>query len=136
MTQKLVAILFLACAVALFACTSPSDDVGTETPSVIEYTRGVAYVDFDSTEIIVRESYPMQVELIVEGELPTPCHELRWEIADPDENKAIHVMIYSEIDSSLQCGQFLESFEEGIPLGDFTEYGYSIWINDYEVGGF
>lgn len=136
MTQKLMKILILALAVALYSCTSPSDDVGMETPSSIEYIRDVAYVDFDSTDIIVRESYPMQVELIVEGELPTPCHEVRWEVSDPDENKAIHVTIYSEIDSSLKCAQFLESFEEGIPLGEFTEYGYSIWINDYEVGGF
>ena len=136
MTQKLMTIWIFVFVVVLFSCTSASDDVGSETPSVIEYKRDVAYVDFDSTEIIVRESYPMQVELIVEGELPSPCHEVRWEVSGPDENYAIHVTIYSEIDVSLKCAQFLESFEEGIPLGEFTEYGYSIWINDYEVGGF
>lgn len=136
MTQRLMTILMLALVTGLFSCTSPSDDVGMETPSGIEYKRDVAYVDFDSTEIIVRESYPMQVELTVKGDLPTPCHEVRWEISDPDENKAIHVTIYSEIDISLKCAQLLESFEGSIPLGEFTEYGYSIWINDYEVGGF
>jgi inhibitor of cysteine peptidase len=136
MTQKLMKISILAFAIFLFGCTSTSDDVGIETPSAIEYKRDIAYVDYDSTEIIVMESFPMQVALIIQGDLPTPCHELRWEVSDPDENKAIHVSVYSEVDASLRCAEMLESFEERIPLGDFEENGYSVWINDYEVGEF
>ena len=136
MSQKWMKLLIFTLVVFLFSCTSPSDGFGVETPSSIEYKADVAYVDFDSTEIIVMESFPMQVELIIQGDLPTPCHELRWVIQDPDENKAIHVEVYSEIDTSLKCAQMLESFRERIPLGDFEQTGYSVWINEYEVGGF
>ncbi|OGO15803.1 MAG: hypothetical protein A2Z14_02720 [Chloroflexi bacterium RBG_16_48_8] len=129
-------ILLIALVPTLFACTSPGDSLGTETPSGKVYKKDVTYVDFDSSEIIVLESYPVQVEVVAKGDLPTPCHEIKWEVSAPDENKAIHISIYSEVESGIFCAQFLEPFVVRIPLGDFEEVGYSVWINDYEVGGF
>jgi hypothetical protein len=136
MSYKILRILFFAMAIVFSACTAQQDGVGGETPSGIEYKRDVANVDFEATEIIVMESHPMQVEIVIQGDLPTPCHQLRWEVMDPNENNAIHIQVYSEIDTSLNCAQLLEAFQERIPLGDFEESGYSVWINNDEVGGF
>ena len=150
MIQKIRSILLLIFAFNLVACTPPDGNNATEVPAVGSEVldpssdgpnvsngiEGMAWVDFDSTKIIVKESYPMQVEIIIYGDLPTPCHEVRWEVSDPDENKAIHITVYSEIEAGSNCAQLLEPFDQVIPLGDFEDTGYTIWINDYEVGGF
>jgi len=150
MSHQLRTIFFLILLFTLVACVPQDGDNATEIPPVGSEVldpssdgpgegtgiKGMAWVDFDSTQIIVKESYPMQVEIIIYGDMPSPCHELRWEVDDPDENKAIHVTVYSEMDPVETCAQLLEPFDQVIPLGDFEEPGYSIWINDYEVGGF
>jgi hypothetical protein len=143
MGQQVREILALIFIFTLCACTPPvgrgtteMTDVGSIVPDSHSVEKGPAYVDFDSTEIIVKESFPMQVEIMIHGDLPSPCHELKWEILEPDENKAIHITVYSEIDSGISCSEMLESFVERIPLGEFEDSGYSIWINDYKVGAF
>jgi hypothetical protein len=134
MYQQMKKVPLLIFIFTLCACTLQNGGGGTEVPDGSVVEKGEVWVDFDSTQIIVKESFPMQVEIIVSGDLPTPCHELKWEVADPDENKAIHVTIYSEINISVTCAQLLEPFEQVIPLGDFEDTGYSIWVNDYQVG--
>ena len=136
MCQQMKKILWMIFVFTLSACTLQSGSGGTEGPDDNTVEKGEVWVDFDSTQIIVKESFPMQVEIIISGDLPTPCHVLMWEVADPDETKSIHVTVYSEIDTSETCAQLLEPFEQVIPLGDFEDTGYSIWVNDYQVGGF
>jgi hypothetical protein len=136
MSQRLRKINLLIFGLTLCACTLQVGGGGTEVPTAHPVIKDVAYVDFDSTQIIVKESDPMQVELIISGDLPTPCHELKWEISVPDENKAIHITVYSEIDIDENCAEMLESFEQRISLGEFENTGYLIWINDYKVGEF
>ncbi len=136
MCQVIRKIPLLVFALTLFACTFQDGGDATEEPTVIPVEKGVAWVDFDSTQIIVMESYPMQVEIVIYGDMPTPCHDLKWEISDPDENKAIHIAVYSEIVVGKTCAKILEPFTERIRLGDFEDTGYSVWINDYKVGEF
>jgi len=136
MKMKWIWVLLIISVPALFSCTPQEESPTREIPTEKVYKKGIAYVDFDLSEIIVKESYPMQVEVIAKGDLPTPCHEIRYEVADPDENKAIHISIYSEIEVGKICAEMLEAFEISILVGDFEEVGYSIWINDYEIGGF
>jgi hypothetical protein len=125
----LVALTILLCACSLKdteAGSQPSDGIGEEPGNVA----------IDSTEILVMESYPMQVAMNVRGKLPTPCHELRWEVSEPNEENEIHVRIYSWVPAGTVCTHVLEPFEARIRLGDFTEYGYSVWVNGEEVAGF
>jgi hypothetical protein len=90
----------------------------------------------DSVQVLVLESFPMQVKMQVKGHLPTPCHELRWEVGDPDEERQIHVDLWAELGSETTCAQVLEPFEDTIDLGNFEERGYSIWINGEKAGEF
>jgi len=103
----------------------PGDDV---------LTRGEVFLD--STEILVMESYPMQIMLVLKGSLPTPCNQLRVADNPPDKQNQIHIEVYSVIDQAQACVQVLESFEANIPLGSFPSGHYSVWINGEMIGEF
>jgi hypothetical protein len=136
MYQQMKKIPWLIFIFILCACTLHKAGDGTKAPDGSAVEKGEVWVDFDSTQILLKESFPMQVEIIVSGDLPPPSHELRWEVEDADASKAIYVTIYSEINTGETCAQLLEPFTQAIPLGDFEDTGYSIWVNDYQVGGF
>jgi hypothetical protein len=94
--------------------------------------RGNVYLD--STEIVLRESYPVQAVLLIRGSLPTPCHELKVEVSSPDTQNRIWVDVYSVSDPSQVCIQVLEPFEETAELGRFTQGSFSVWVNGEPVG--
>ncbi len=94
--------------------------------------RGEAFVNESS--ILVLESFPPQFMLSIEGALPTPCHELRVEILDPDEQDRIYVEVYSLSEPGEICVQVLEAFDESVPLKGFPSGEYSVWVNGEEVG--
>jgi hypothetical protein len=79
-------------------------------------TRGNVFID--ESRIILLESYPVQVKLQLEGNLPTPCHLLRAVITPPSDDNRVGVEIYSLVDPDLICTQVLEPFTVNIPLGN------------------
>lgn len=97
-----------------------------------EPSKGNVYLD--STEIVLRESYPVQAALVLRGSLPTPCHALTVEVAEPDEENRIMVEAFSSADPDQVCIQVLEPFEETVELGQFTDGTYSVWVNGEPVG--
>ena len=95
---------------------------------------GPAYIN--AAEIIMKESYPVQVELLVIGNLPTPCHQLRVVTTEPDEEGHIQIEMYSVSKPDMMCAQVLKPFEASIPLGDFTEGHFTYSINEEFDGKF
>ena len=95
-----------------------------------------AKVMIDSAGLIFTTSEPVQVELILRGYLPTPCHELRIHIPEPDEEGNIMIRIYSLTDPDVLCEQVLRSFHETIILGVYPRGSYLVWINGGVVGNF
>jgi hypothetical protein len=91
-------------------------------------------VDIASSEVVLLESFPVQVRLNLKGALPTPCHQLRAEVSGPDDQKQIEVEVYSLVDPEEVCIQMLEPFETGINLGSFPSGTYSVWVNGEKVG--
>jgi hypothetical protein len=91
-------------------------------------------VQIDSAILLVMESYPMKVSLALRGELPTPCHELVWEVVGPSDKNIIEVTTYAESTPETFCIQLLEPFELNIPLGSFTELGFRVRLNGEEIG--
>ncbi|NIM94317.1 MAG: hypothetical protein GTO18_11500 [Anaerolineales bacterium] len=132
MRMRSFAILLLIVGTGLSACSLASDS----STSGDDVDGGIFAVE--SAEVIVRESYPMQVELILRGTLGSPCDELVWKVEDPDEERIIHVDVdaVSTLEKGEACIQIVETFEVRIPLGDFTEYDYSVWVNGVEVASF
>ena len=96
--------------------------------------RGNAFID--SADILTMESYPLQFAVMLKGNLPTPCHELRVVYNQPDAENKIGLEVYSVADPNAVCAQMLEPFEQNIPLGSFPGGHYTVWINDKQVGEF
>ena len=91
-------------------------------------------VEIDSAILLVMESYPMRVSLALRGELPSPCHELVWEVVGPNDKNIVEVTTYAESDGGSFCIQMLEPFEHNIPIGDFTELDFRVRLNGEEMG--
>ena len=97
-------------------------------------TRGEVFID--RSELLIMESYPIQVALALGGSLPTPCNQLRVVAKPPDEQNRIQISVYSVIDPEQACVQVLEPFEANIGLGSFPTGHYSVWLNGEQVGEF
>lgn len=133
-TSRILILVLITC--ALFACNGETPTSNPLTPSGGQDGREMAWVDWDYSEIVVMESYPMQVDIIVRGDVPSPCHDIQWEIAEPNEDNEIHIDVWSFANSDATCAALLDSFEEKFRVGEFKEYGYSIWVNGMQVGEF
>lgn len=135
-------ILFAAIAFSLIAiaCAAgpddPVDSDGTSPPTtgplVVPEDAGPFFVD--STDILLMESFPVQVALRVVGNLPSPCHQPVWEVEDDGE--AIHVTLASVADADRVCTQVLVPAELSIPLGSFESGARNVILNGEEVGDF
>ncbi len=130
----LMVFLPLVAAASLIACAAPpssTPDVPTEQPK-----GGAVYID--SADLLIMESYPVQIALHIVGNLPTPCHEFRSEVAQPDNENRIYVSAWSESDPAAMCAQVLQPFDEsvGIPMDGSADGTYSVWLNGEKVGEF
>jgi hypothetical protein len=96
----------------------------------------VGPVFIERSEIVMKESYPVQVELVIIGNLPTPCNQLRVVAAEPDENGHIEIEAYTLSDPGKMCAQVLKPFTAVVPLGEYTEGIFTLSINNELDGGF
>ena len=120
---------------------SPTPQVGqadepSSTPTLVDsnLVRGNAYLD--STELLTTESTPVQFTLVLKGNLPTPCDQLRVEASQPDAENKILVDVYSLFPADKMCAQVLKPFEENFPLGGFPIGHYTLWINGKKIAEF
>jgi len=97
-------------------------------------SQGNVYLDL--AQIHILESYPVQVVLTLQGNLPTPCDNLRVQVSPPDEQSRITIEVYSLTDSTKICAQMLKPFDANIPLGSFPPGHYSVWVNGEQIGEF
>ena len=122
---------------------APTEPNLSETPSLPSYApkpgdgtfqRGTVYLG--ESQLILRESFPVQVVLALGGELPTPCHQLRAIIQPPDSENKILVEAYTVVNPELNCIQVLKPFQEMIDLGTFPSGHYTVWVNETLIGEF
>lgn len=93
-------------------------------------------VHLDYIGLLILESYPVQINLELQGYLPTPCHNLRVSILPPDDQNRINGEVYSVVDPSMMCIQVIEEFETNVNLGSFPTGHYTVFINGEQVGEF
>lgn len=151
-------ILFTALfMLSLNACTNNAEQA--QTPEIITTEPAIAIVEeistppvylplssdgrltkasvfIDSADLLFVETDPVQINLILSGHLPTPCHELRVKIEAPDDENDIHIEVYSIADPEIICAQVLRAFNETIALGNYPSGSYMIWINGDPIGNF
>ena len=97
-----------------------------------EMTPGPVFVN--STELLLRETFPVQVDLRVQGALPTPCHHAVWSIRGPDAEGRLDVELHSEAPAEPACVQVLQELDLTIPLGSYAEADLTVFLNGEEVG--
>jgi hypothetical protein len=115
--------------------TQPQASAPTETPSdAAGVVRGEVFIT--AQELLVKESYPLQVSLHISGSLPTPCHELKVKVSKPDLQNQIAIDAYSLVDPNQNCIQVLKAFDETIPLDSYTDGTYTVTLNGQDVGEF
>lgn len=87
------------------------------------------------TEISAMLADPPSVSLHITGDLPTACHEFRYEYEIPG-NGRIDVTVYGTIDPATTCIQGYHSFDETIeiPMTGQPDGNYQIYLNDNFVG--
>jgi hypothetical protein len=130
----ILAVLAAGCFQIRFGLGPDTPDDGDQTtttrPPVPGGLRGAAYVD--SVEILLLESWPVQVRALVKGSLPTPCHTLAWDRSGPDAEGRITLDVYSTADPGAVCIQVLEPFEQSIDVGSFTTGSFALVVNGVE----
>lgn len=131
-------IVMLAMAMVLVACAGQPPGSGTDPGQATQpggaMQEGPVYIS--ETELMLMESFPVQVALNLRGELPTPCHVLKYEVSEPDESNRIEVDMWSEAPAGQECIQVLEPFEERVTIGAFEQGEYEIFLNGERVAQF
>ena len=133
MMQKsyLLLIVFL---VALLTGCAPDGLKEAPTPtSGGEFIQGEAYVE--EIEIVLLESFPLQVHVIASGYLSDPCTEIDV-ISVEREGNHFEILITTLREADIMCIQLEETFERNIPL---DVYGlpagkYTVSVNGVEAG--
>ncbi|MHA2428070.1 MAG: hypothetical protein ACXADB_08620, partial [Candidatus Hermodarchaeia archaeon] len=122
--------------VLLISGCLPVDDGGEDNHLPKDQVRAPAYLG--EMQIFIMESYPVQISLYIQGELPTPCHTFSYSITDPNEKLEIHVDAFSLVEDEAVCVQMVQPFEENIPIpmAGQADGNYSVWVNGEKVGEF
>lgn len=105
-------------------------------PGQADMVAGNAFVN--SADLVIMESYPVQVSLALSGELPTPCNKLTVDISEPNADNQIHIEVYSLVDPAMTCIAMIEPFDEQIslPVENLADGTYEVWVNGTLVGEF
>ena len=80
-------------------------------------------------QFIILESFPMQVDVEVSGDLPSPCHEV-WSEVDP-EGTRYDVSVWAVLPAGTEaCAAVIEPFIHVVRLGEGFEFGdYTVVVN-------
>ena len=155
MKTTLVILLFV---IFVSSCTTPAESNTSPISVTIEPTNTVTNVTqtplppylpissdgalikanalIDSADLLAIDKSPIEIQLILGGYLPTPCHELRVDIPSPDDEGNIMVETYSVTEPDVDCPQVLKAFDTKVILGSYPPGSYWVWINGDRIGNF
>ena len=106
-------ILGLALVLIVSACSRSGVDSGGVSPTPGELLEGLAVVE--RVEALLLESFPVQVHLLVQGDLPDGCTTLaNWSVSR--EGNAFSVTLPTTRPKDAMCTQALVPYEVTIPL--------------------
>jgi inhibitor of cysteine peptidase len=119
----------------LLAACAENDPGSTPTPvpvaspsTAAPYPAGLAPVD--SLEVLILESFPVQVNAIVKGHLPDACTHT-GEIAQKRVENTFHIVIPAERPADAVCAQVLTPYEQTVRLDvrDLPKGTYIVDVN-------
>ena len=100
-------------------------------------TPGTVYIESveaitDGTALSENVTLSHAPGILIAGFLPTPCHQLRVTVSEPDQAGNIQVMAYSLVDPNAMCIQVLEPFATFVPMENLPAGQYTVTVNDGE----
>ncbi|MEX2426443.1 MAG: hypothetical protein WD401_06730, partial [Thermomicrobiaceae bacterium] len=84
-----------------------------------------------SVNVLLAESFPVQVFIEVTGYLPDPC----WKPQEPairEDGARIEVEIVAERNANDMCAQAIEDYQNNIALGTMDPGKYVVSVNGTE----
>lgn len=108
----------------------PGEDADGGDDELLVGVRGDSPFHLDGAEVRVAESEPVQLFLDVEGNAPTPCHTVAYEVQEDDGGYAVHV---TTVAGPGMCAQVLQPHSFSIPLGEAPELPVTVDVNDGAV---
>jgi hypothetical protein len=93
--------------------TSPAEAPVTPTPEASNFTYGRASVE--NVELLIQESFPVQVQAVVTGKLPDGCTEID-QATTQQEGNTFHIELTSRQAVRQACTEALVPYQETIPL--------------------
>ena len=98
--------------------------------------RDQVFLDMENSTMLIMESYPIQVSVLLNGSLSDPCHQLRALFIPADAEKQINIEVYSMVDSSKACITVIQPFTATIPLGSYSNGHFTVFVNGELLGEF
>ena len=101
--------------------------------------RDPVFLDLASSQFIL--NYPhsssiSEVIVVLQGNLPDPCHRLRVVVTPPDAENVINLDVYSVVDPAVACITVIKPFTASIPLGSYSDEQYTVMVNGEKLGEF
>jgi hypothetical protein len=93
-------------------------------------TRGEGAFFIDSLAVQQAGSSPVQLFLEVDGNAPTPCHTVAYDVEREAETILVHLTTVESTD--MMCTQVLVPHEITVPLGKAETFPVTIDVNDGE----
>ena len=99
-------------------------------------TRDQVFLELENSQLLVMESYPIQVTALLKGSLSDPCHQLRAVVTPANSVNRIDLDVYSVYDKNTACITVIQPFSATIPLGSYSGGHYSVYVNGQLLGEF
>ncbi len=105
-------------------------------PGDDQLTRGDVTVDVSGSRLFTSDTQPRLVSVILKGDLPDPCHQLRIVFTPADTQNKINLDVYSVFDPKTNCVTVIQPFQVTFSLGSFPSGHYSVYVNGQLLGEF
>lgn len=103
-------------------------------PGDAKLQQGPAFVDH--SELVSLSDSPYRLALHITGSLPTPCHQLRVKVDQPDRDRQVAVSVYTVVNPDMVCTQVIKPFEISVPVPAYPAGNYQAVVNGQKVGDF
>ncbi|HNR65992.1 MAG: hypothetical protein WAW45_02580 [Atribacterota bacterium] len=111
-------VLFLILSLILSSCTGVTDGIDEELAPI------------ESIDILVLESFPVQINVLINGYLPNPCYQIT-RIEKNQEGNTFYIKVFMKY-NGLICIQTIKPYKETVAL---DVYGLVAGTYQVDVNG-
>jgi len=98
-------------------------------PGDEKLTRGEVNIDLNLSSLMTLTNPASEVAVVLQGNLPDPCHQLRIMLTPANSENKINLDVYSVFDPQSVCIMVIKPFEVTVPLGMDLSGHYSVYVN-------